>query len=179
MHNQQNHNHQEHHHAEGDAAATTATAKPSMAAAASRKRRCADRTRPSPSRSWRERLRRRRPDDPDEESDRLAAAPLPAANVSAGKSPVWTAPAAPKIENAVTALPGVDSARVLFATENWWSTHSPISACGSRTRSPRPVLPCSALRPPKMPRQKPRASANCAAAVVNHPDGGQLGAGSD
>ncbi|WP_213977147.1 cation transporter, partial [Serratia marcescens] len=58
------------------------------------------------------------PDDPDEESDRLAAAPPSGSQRFSWKVTGMDCPScAKKIENAVTALPGVDSARVLFATE--------------------------------------------------------------
>ena len=55
---------------------------------------------------------------------------------------------AKKIENAVTALPGVDSARVLFATEKLVVDAQSDISLRIRTRSPKPALPCSALRPP-------------------------------
>ncbi|WP_261139122.1 zinc/cadmium/mercury/lead-transporting ATPase [Serratia quinivorans] len=57
-------------------------------------------------------------EDPDEESDRLAAAPLSGSRRYSWKVTGMDCPScAKKIENAVTALPGVDNARVLFATE--------------------------------------------------------------
>ncbi|MGA9618324.1 MAG: zinc/cadmium/mercury/lead-transporting ATPase [Serratia proteamaculans] len=57
-------------------------------------------------------------EDPDEESDRLAAAPLSGSQRYNWKVTGMDCPScAKKIENAVTALPGVDNARVLFATE--------------------------------------------------------------
>ncbi|MBO1503660.1 zinc/cadmium/mercury/lead-transporting ATPase [Serratia proteamaculans] len=57
-------------------------------------------------------------EDPDEESDRLAAAPLSGSQRYSWKVTGMDCPScAKKIENAVTALPGVDNARVLFATE--------------------------------------------------------------
>lgn len=57
-------------------------------------------------------------EDPDEESDRLAAAPLSGSQRYHWKVTGMDCPScAKKIENAVTALPGVDNARVLFATE--------------------------------------------------------------
>ncbi|MCS3406707.1 zinc/cadmium/mercury/lead-transporting ATPase [Serratia sp. AKBS12] len=58
------------------------------------------------------------PADPDEESDRLAAAPPSGSQRFSWKVNGMDCPScARKIENAVTAIPGVDSARVLFATE--------------------------------------------------------------
>lgn len=58
------------------------------------------------------------PDDPDEESDRLAAAPPSGSQRFSWKVTGMDCPScAKKIENAVTSIPGVDSARVLFATE--------------------------------------------------------------
>lgn len=57
-------------------------------------------------------------DDPDEESDRLAAAPSSGHQRFSWKVSGMDCPScAKKIENAVTAIPGVASARVLFATE--------------------------------------------------------------
>lgn len=57
-------------------------------------------------------------DDPDEESDRLAAAPPSGTQRFSWKVTGMDCPScAKKIENAVTTIPGVDSARVLFATE--------------------------------------------------------------
>lgn len=57
-------------------------------------------------------------EDPDEESDRLVAAPLSGSQRYSWKVTGMDCPScAKKIENAVTALPGVDNARVLFATE--------------------------------------------------------------
>lgn len=56
--------------------------------------------------------------DPDEESDRLSAAPPAGSQRFSWKVNGMDCPScAKKIENAVTAVPGVDSARVLFATE--------------------------------------------------------------
>ncbi|MGF6192334.1 zinc/cadmium/mercury/lead-transporting ATPase [Serratia sp. 2723] len=58
------------------------------------------------------------PDDPDEESDSLAAAPPSGSQRFSWKVTDMDCPScAKKIENAVTSIPGVDSARVLFATE--------------------------------------------------------------
>jgi Cd2+/Zn2+-exporting ATPase len=57
-------------------------------------------------------------DDPDEESDRLAAAPPSGSQRFSWKVTGMDCPScAKKIENAVTSIPGVASARVLFATE--------------------------------------------------------------
>ncbi|WP_413508552.1 zinc/cadmium/mercury/lead-transporting ATPase [Serratia proteamaculans] len=57
-------------------------------------------------------------EDPDEENDRLTAAPLSGSQRYSWKVTGMDCPScAKKIENAVTALPGVDNARVLFATE--------------------------------------------------------------
>ncbi|QPT12564.1 zinc/cadmium/mercury/lead-transporting ATPase [Serratia rubidaea] len=56
--------------------------------------------------------------DPDEESDRLAAAPPAGSRRFSWKVNGMDCPScAKKIENAVTAVPGVSNARVLFATE--------------------------------------------------------------
>ncbi|CAI2118540.1 Lead, cadmium, zinc and mercury-transporting ATPase [Serratia fonticola] len=58
------------------------------------------------------------PDDPDEESDRLTAVPPSGSQRFSWKVTGMDCPScAKKIENAVTSIPGVDSARVLFATE--------------------------------------------------------------
>ncbi|MFZ1873934.1 MAG: zinc/cadmium/mercury/lead-transporting ATPase [Chania sp.] len=57
-------------------------------------------------------------DDPDEESDRLAAVPPSGSQRFSWKVTGMDCPScAKKIENAVIAIPGVASARVLFATE--------------------------------------------------------------
>lgn len=57
-------------------------------------------------------------DDPDEESDRLVAAPPSGSQRFSWQVTGMDCPScAKKIENAVTSLPGVDNARVLFATE--------------------------------------------------------------
>ncbi|WP_262210380.1 zinc/cadmium/mercury/lead-transporting ATPase [Serratia proteamaculans] len=57
-------------------------------------------------------------EDPDEENDRLTAAPLSGSQRYSWKVTGMDCPScAKKIENAVTALQGVDNARVLFATE--------------------------------------------------------------
>ena len=160
MHNQQNHNHQEHHHAEGDAAATTATAKLSMAAAASRKTPPHRPNTPTTITIMAIAAAAAAPDDPDEESDRLAAAPLPVANVSAGKSPVWTAPAAPKNRKCRHRTPGVDNARVLFATEKLVVDAQSDISLRIQDAVAQAGFTCSALRPPKPPRRKPHASAN-------------------
>ncbi|MEB6334524.1 zinc/cadmium/mercury/lead-transporting ATPase [Serratia rhizosphaerae] len=56
--------------------------------------------------------------DPDEESDRLTAAPPAGSQRFSWKVNGMDCPScAKKIENAVTAIPGVNNARVLFATE--------------------------------------------------------------
>ncbi|MGB8667982.1 MAG: zinc/cadmium/mercury/lead-transporting ATPase [Serratia inhibens] len=57
-------------------------------------------------------------EDPDEESDRLAAAPPSGSRRYSWKVTGMDCPScAKKIENAVTGIPGVENARVLFATE--------------------------------------------------------------
>lgn len=57
-------------------------------------------------------------EEPDEESDRLAAAAPSGSQRFSWKVTGMDCPScAKKIENAVTSIPGVDSARVLFATE--------------------------------------------------------------
>lgn len=70
------------------------------------------------------------PDDPDEESDRLAAAPPSGSQRFSWKVTGMDCPScAKKIENAVTSIPGVNSARVLFATEKLVvDTQSDVSA---------------------------------------------------
>ena len=178
MHNQQNHNHQEHHHAEGDAAATTATAKLSMAAAASRK------TPPH------------RPNTPTTITIMAIAAaapprptirtrkatgwppPLPVANVSAGKSPVWTAPAAPKNRKCRHRTPRRrQRARVVRHRETGGRRavrHQPADRDAVARR----------LYPARHSDRQSRRAENLTlrrirtAAAVSHPDGRQLGAGS-
>ena len=85
---------------------------------------------------------------------------------------------AKKIENAVTALPGVDSARVLFATEKLVvDAQSDISLRIQDAVARR-------LYPARHSDRQSRRAENLTlrrirtAAAVSHPDGRQLGAGS-
>ncbi len=181
MHNQQNHNHQEHHHTEGGCGCNHSHSKTQHGCSSEPKNAAAQAEHAHHHHDHGDSgCCTAAPDDPDEESDRLAAAPLPVANVSAGKSPAWTAPAAPrKIENAVTALPGVDSARVLFATEKLVvDAQSDISlriqdAVAQAGFTLLGTQTTKAAAPKNLTLRRIRT-----AAAVDHPDGRQLGAGS-
>ena len=138
MHNQQNHNHQEHHHAEGGCGCNHSHSKTQHGCSSEPKNAAAQAEHAHHHHDHGDSgCCTAAPDDPDEESDRLAAAPLPVANVSAGKSPVWTAPAAPRKSKMPSPHSPASTARACCSPpRNWWSTRSPTSACGSRTRSP-------------------------------------------
>lgn len=118
MTNHEKHNHQEHHHAEGGCGCNHSHSKTQHgcssekpgAASHSEHAHTHDHSAGGCSADDHE--------DPDEESDRLAAAPLSGSQRYSWKVTGMDCPScAKKIENAVTALPGVDNARVLFATE--------------------------------------------------------------
>jgi Cd2+/Zn2+-exporting ATPase len=118
MTNHEKHNHQEHHHAEGGCGCNHSHSKTQHgcssekpgAVSHSEHAHTHDHSAGGCSADDHE--------DPDEESDRLAAAPLSGSQRYSWKVTGMDCPScAKKIENAVTALPGVDNARVLFATE--------------------------------------------------------------
>ncbi|REH99245.1 zinc/cadmium/mercury/lead-transporting ATPase, partial [Staphylococcus felis] len=119
MHNQQNHNHQEHHHAEGGCGCNHSHSKTQHGCSSEPKNAAAQTEHAHHHHDHGESgCAAAAPDDPDEESDRLAAAPPSGSQRFSWKVTGMDCPScAKKIENAVTALPGVDSARVLFATE--------------------------------------------------------------
>ncbi|BEO73539.1 zinc/cadmium/mercury/lead-transporting ATPase [Serratia marcescens] len=118
MHNQQNHNHQEHHHAEGGCGCNHSHSKTQHGCSSEPKNAAAQTEHAHHHHDHGESGCAAAPDDPDEESDRLAAAPPSGSQRFSWKVTGMDCPScAKKIENAVTALPGVDSARVLFATE--------------------------------------------------------------
>ncbi|HIB8307140.1 TPA: zinc/cadmium/mercury/lead-transporting ATPase [Serratia marcescens] len=119
MHNQQNHNHQEHHHAEGGCGCNHSHSKTQHGCSSEPKNAAAQAEHAHHHHDHGDSgCCTAAPDDPDEESDRLAAAPPSGSQRFSWKVTGMDCPScAKKIENAVTALPGVDSARVLFATE--------------------------------------------------------------
>lgn len=161
MHNQQNHNHQEHHHAEGGCGCNHSHSKTQHGCSSEPKNAAAQAEHAHHHHDHGDSgCCTAAPDDPDEESDRLAAAPSGSQRFSWKVTGMDCPSCAKKIENAVTALPGVDSARVLFATEKLVVDAQSDISLRIQTRSPKPALPCSALRPPKPPRRKPHASAN-------------------
>lgn len=180
MHNQQNHNHQEHHHAEGGCGCNHSHSKTQHGCSSEPKNAAAQAEHAHHHHDHGDSgCCTAAPDDPDEESDRLAAAPLPVANVSAGKSPVWTAPAAPRKSKMPSPHSPASTARACCSPpRNWWSTRSPTSACGSRRGRP------SRLYPARHSDRQSRRAENLTlrrirtAAAVSHPDGRQLGAGS-
>ncbi|CAI1869952.1 Lead, cadmium, zinc and mercury-transporting ATPase [Serratia quinivorans] len=118
MTNHEKHNHQEHHHAEGGCGCNHSHSKTQHG--------CSSEKQSADSHSGHAHTHDHGAggcstddhEDPDEESDRLAAAPLSGSRRYSWKVTGMDCPScAKKIENAVTALPGVDNARVLFATE--------------------------------------------------------------
>ncbi|QBX67436.1 MULTISPECIES: zinc/cadmium/mercury/lead-transporting ATPase [Serratia] len=118
MTNHEKHNHQEHHHAEGGCGCNHSHSKTQHG--------CSSEKQSAASHSGHAHTHDHGAggcstdghEDPDEESDRLAAAPLSGSRRYSWKVTGMDCPScAKKIENAVTALPGVDNARVLFATE--------------------------------------------------------------
>ncbi|WP_261093044.1 zinc/cadmium/mercury/lead-transporting ATPase [Serratia quinivorans] len=118
MTNHEKHNHQEHHHAEGGCGCNHSHSKTQHG--------CSSEKQSAASHSEHAHTHDHGAggcsaddhEDPDEESDRLAAAPLSGSQRYSWKVTGMDCPScAKKIENAVTALPGVDNARVLFATE--------------------------------------------------------------
>ncbi|MEX3174819.1 zinc/cadmium/mercury/lead-transporting ATPase [Serratia quinivorans] len=118
MTNHEKHNHQEHHHAEGGCGCNHSHSKTQHG--------CSSEKQSADSHSEHAHTHDHGAggcstdghEDPDEESDRLAAAPLSGSRRYSWKVTGMDCPScAKKIENAVTALPGVDNARVLFATE--------------------------------------------------------------
>lgn len=118
MTNHEKHNHQEHHHAEGGCGCNHSHSKTQHG--------CSSEKQSAASHSEHTHTHDHGAggcsaddhEDPDEESDRLAAAPLSGSQRYSWKVTGMDCPScAKKIENAVTALPGVDNARVLFATE--------------------------------------------------------------
>ncbi|CAI1092030.1 zinc/cadmium/mercury/lead-transporting ATPase [Serratia ficaria] len=119
MHNHQNPNHQEHNHTEGGGCGCNHSHGKTQHGCSSDKRELA-----APAEQAHAHDHGASccsavdTDDPDEESDRLAAAPPSGSRRFSWKVTGMDCPScAKKIENAVTSIPGVDSARVLFATE--------------------------------------------------------------
>lgn len=118
MTNHEKHNHQEHHHAEGGCGCNHSHSK-TQHGCSSEKQSAADHSGHAHTHDHGAGgCSADDHEDPDEESDRLAAAPLSGSQRYSWKVTGMDCPScAKKIENAVTALPGVDNARVLFATE--------------------------------------------------------------
>ncbi|WP_261421515.1 zinc/cadmium/mercury/lead-transporting ATPase [Serratia quinivorans] len=118
MTNHEKHNHQEHHHAEGGCGCNHSHSK-TQHGCSSEKQSAADHSGHAHTHDHGAgECSADDHEDPDEESDRLAAAPLSGSQRYSWKVTGMDCPScAKKIENAVTALPGVDNARVLFATE--------------------------------------------------------------
>jgi Cd2+/Zn2+-exporting ATPase len=118
MTNHEKHNHQEHHHAEGGCGCNHSHSK-TQHGCSSEKPGAADHSGHAHTHDHGAGgCSADDHEDPDEESDRLAAAPLSGSQRYSWKVTGMDCPScAKKIENAVTALPGVDNARVLFATE--------------------------------------------------------------
>lgn len=118
MTNHEKHNHQEHHHAEGGCGCNHSHSK-TQHGCSSEKQSAADHSGHGHTHDHGAGgCSADDHEDPDEESDRLAAAPLSGSRRYSWKVTGMDCPScAKKIENAVTALPGVDNARVLFATE--------------------------------------------------------------
>ncbi|WP_261119404.1 zinc/cadmium/mercury/lead-transporting ATPase [Serratia quinivorans] len=118
MTNHEKHNHQEHHHAEGGCGCNHSHSK-TQHGCSSEKQSAADHSGHGHTHDQGAGgCSADNHEDPDEESDRLAAAPLSGSRRYSWKVTGMDCPScAKKIENAVTALPGVDNARVLFATE--------------------------------------------------------------
>ncbi|TFZ53792.1 zinc/cadmium/mercury/lead-transporting ATPase [Serratia proteamaculans] len=118
MTNHEKHNHQEHHHAEGGCGCNHSHSK-TQHGCSSEKQSPADHSGHGHTHDHGAGgCSADSHEDPDEESDRLAAAPLSGSQRYSWKVTGMDCPScAKKIENAVTALPGVDNARVLFATE--------------------------------------------------------------
>ena len=118
MTNHEKHNHQEHHHAEGGCGCNHSHSKTQHGCSSEKQ----SDARPGEHAHTHDHgaggCSTDDHEDPDEESDRLAAAPLSGSQRYSWKVTGMDCPScAKKIENAVTALPGVDNARVLFATE--------------------------------------------------------------
>lgn len=118
MTNHEKHNHQEHHHAEGGCGCNHSHSK-TQHGCSSEKQSAADHSGHGHTHDHGAGgCSADDHEDPDEERDRLAAAPLSGSRRYSWKVTGMDCPScAKKIENAVTALPGVDNARVLFATE--------------------------------------------------------------
>lgn len=116
MTNHEKHNHQEHHHAEGGCGCNHSK---TQHGCSSEKQSTADHSGHGHTHDHGAGgCSADNHEDPNEESDRLAAAPLSGSRRYSWKVTGMDCPScAKKIENAVTALPGVDNARVLFATE--------------------------------------------------------------
>jgi Cd2+/Zn2+-exporting ATPase len=118
MTNHENHNHQEHHHAEGGCGCNHSHSKTQHGCSSEKQSVDSHSEHAHTHDHGASGCSTEDHEDPDEESDRLAAAPLSGSQRYSWKVTGMDCPScAKKIENAVTAIPGVDNARVLFATE--------------------------------------------------------------
>ncbi|MGO4746780.1 zinc/cadmium/mercury/lead-transporting ATPase [Serratia quinivorans] len=118
MHNHENHNHQEHHSAEGGCGCNHSHSKTQHGCSSEKQNVTHSGEHAHTHDQGAGCCSTDDHGDPDEESDRLAAAPLPGSQRYSWKVTGMDCPScAKKIENAVTAIPGVANARVLFATE--------------------------------------------------------------
>ena len=118
MTNHEKHNHQEHHHAEGGCGCNHSHSKTQHGCSSEKQSAASHSEHAHTHDHGAGACSTDDHEDPDEESDRLAAAPLSGSQRYSWKVTGMDCPScAKKIENAVTALPGVDNARVLFATE--------------------------------------------------------------
>jgi len=118
MHNHENHNHQEHNHAEGGCGCNHSHSKTQHGCSSEKQNAVNPGEHTHAHDHGASCCSADDHGDPDEESDRLAAAPLSGSERYSWKVTGMDCPScAKKIENAVTAIPGVVNARVLFATE--------------------------------------------------------------
>lgn len=118
MHNHENHNHQEHNHAEGGCGCNHSHSKTQHGCSSEKQNAVNPGEHSHAHDHGASCCSADDYGDPDEESDRLAAAPLSGSERYSWKVTGMDCPScAKKIENAVTAIPGVVNARVLFATE--------------------------------------------------------------
>ncbi|QUY46836.1 zinc/cadmium/mercury/lead-transporting ATPase [Serratia plymuthica] len=118
MHTHQNHNHQEHNPAEGACGCNHSHGKTQHGCSNEQKKVAAEADHAHSHDHGASCCSTDDHEDPDEESDRLADAPPSGSQRYSWKVTGMDCPScAKKIENAVTGIPGVENARVLFATE--------------------------------------------------------------
>ncbi|RJF55154.1 zinc/cadmium/mercury/lead-transporting ATPase [Serratia inhibens] len=118
MHTHQNHNHQEHNPAEGACGCNHSHGKTQHGCSSEQKNLAVETDHAHSHDHGASCCSTDDHEDPDEESDRLAAAPPSGSRRYSWKVTGMDCPScAKKIENAITGIPGVENARVLFATE--------------------------------------------------------------